>query len=123
MEGGPFRMTVEPALPEVDVGDRILVRNVLYVATALNKQSTFFNKWVVNTSPTHYMLELFLTEDFSISGVDINVLKDINITRIGSIVVRKDLMAIQILRADQSILLYETDIVRVVKKARRLGMF
>lgn len=120
---------MEPALPEVHEEDRQLVRDVLYVAKAiqLSQSSTIFSSWQVQVRPDGYLVVLFLQPGFTLSMGDLQTFRDTNVLRVQSIYItgggdaseqEKTQLKIKIINHKQPIMITEAEVVRVVRKNR-----
>ena len=119
----------EPELPEVAIDDRSLVRNIIYVATALNRHEEFWENWYVQPVERGYIVHLSLLSNHSVSIHDMLALRDVNSSRVTNVVIThtgtethpKAMLRIQVMDTKQPIMEYEMEVVRVKKRARRWG--
>jgi hypothetical protein len=132
-------MEKEPDLPEVPTDDKMLIRNIIYTVMALNRSDHFCSGWQVQCVSKGYMILFFLNPDFAISIHDINMVRDLNSSRICNIVIispplnhatgsnetkmaisghSKTIMRVHVLDCKQPVMHYDADIVRVRKRAR-----
>jgi hypothetical protein len=119
---GLITMAREPDLSEIAAQDRVLVRNVIYTIVALNKQNSFCKEWHVSTVGQNYVVRFTLEPSYSVSLIDMLFVKNVSSQRIGNIIIQSDgtntTLSIQVLKYDQPIVIYETDVIRVSKKMR-----
>jgi hypothetical protein len=115
-----IKMKREPDLPDVAEQDRILVRNIIYMVLALNEQSSFCKEWNVQTIGVNYLIRFNLQESASLSFIDLQMIKDISLQRIGNIVIHTlpAMLSIHVLRYDQPVVVFEADIIRVSKRGK-----
>lgn len=123
-------MESEPELPEVPDDDKMLIRNIVYSVMALNSHDPFCKRWQVQCISKGYIVVFFLTPKYAISLHDIVSVRDINPLRITNVVICEDsdntegskqsrpLLKFQVLNHQQPVIQYETEVVKVRKRAR-----
>lgn len=88
MQRTPFVMDKEPELPEVLDEDKPIVRNVIYVVTALNKHEPFCSQWRVTCEENQgYTVHVTMLPTWSLSVNDLQVIREINPMRVSNVVV------------------------------------
>jgi hypothetical protein len=122
---GTIQMTKDPPLLEVAEQDRELVKSVIRIGVAMNKMNPVMLKWVVKTLGVNYVVQFVLTDNFSLSVIELEYIKNVSLSRISNIVVTRDatssILAVHVLKYDQPIIIYESDVFRVMKRARYLN--
>lgn len=131
----------EPALPEVHKDDRMMVRNMLYVAKAiqLSYPMPIFSSWQVQVRQDGYVVVLFLHPGFTLSSGDLDMFKEVSPLRVQSICIVgngstdrasdsggegtlmsnvKPQIRIRLVDHQQPIMMTEVEVVKVVKKKR-----
>jgi hypothetical protein len=123
-------MDMEPLLSNVPLVDRMVVRNVLYAAWALQDTDIDQIPWNVENKDWGYIITLSFSESFSISLKDLELIKDLNPLRIEHIMLRNAdkpqigdtvfgaVLVIKFLNQDQPVTFTELEVVRVRKKHR-----
>lgn len=140
-------METEPDLSEVFVDDKPLIRNIIYTAMALNKSDPFCSGWQVQCLARGYVVLFFLLPGYAVSVHDLMSLRELNSARITNVIVSacpapgggggsapaadvalnkdrepqpryKAVLKVQVLDCKQHVMLYDTDVVRVRKRAR-----
>jgi hypothetical protein len=123
-------MDMEPLLSNVPLVDRMVVRNVLYAAWALQDTDIDQIPWNVENKDWGYIITLSFSESFSISLKDLELIKDLNPLRIEHIMLRNAdkpqigdtvfgaVLVIKLLNQDQPVTFTELEVVRVRKKHR-----
>ena len=119
-------MDAEPELPEVAADDRHLIRNIIHVATALNRHEEFWENWYVQPVQRGYIVHLSMACNYSLSLHDMLAFRDVNSSRVTNIVVThtivdskpKSMLRIQVMDSTQPLMEYEVEVVRVKKRAR-----
>lgn len=81
----PLTMGSEPLLPEIPYNDRVIVRNVIYMAWALGAGEQMCIGWNVQVHRDAYIISMSLCPNFSISIRDLQCIMDTNPGRITSI--------------------------------------
>lgn len=140
----PIIMDREPELSEVAADDKTLIRNIVYAVMALNKTDPFCRGWQVQCVPQGYIVLIFLNPTFAISVHDLLALRELNVARITNVVITcsdavhaadadppaagdraaaeaahgRSVLRIQVLNGKQPVVFYDTDVVRVRKRAR-----
>jgi hypothetical protein len=112
----------EPTLPEVAEEDKTLVRNILYVAKALQSVERTFSSWQVQVKSDGYLVVLYLSPGFSLSLGDLQTLRDVSTLRVQSVQVRDDdgraQLRVRVVNHKVPVMVTEVEIVRVVKRSR-----
>jgi hypothetical protein len=78
-------MGSEPLLPEIPYNDRVIVRNVIYMAWALGAGEQMCIGWNVQVHRDAYIISMSLCQNFSVSIRDLQCIMDANPGRIASI--------------------------------------
>jgi hypothetical protein len=125
-----LRMECEPELSEVPSVDKILVRNIIYAAWALQDSDNSCVSWNVHTKDWGYVITISFAKLFSISLSDMQLIKELNGLRIENIMLRNAekqsiddvvigaALVVKLLNQDQPVMVTEADIVRIRKRHR-----
>ena len=125
-----MKMDVEPDLPEIPLVDKVIVRNILYAAWALQDSENQCISWNVQTKPWGYVINVSFAQTFSISLHDMQLIKDLCSLRIEHAMLRNAdkpsiddvcigaVLIIKLLNHNQPVTFTEMEIVRVKKRHR-----
>jgi hypothetical protein len=125
-----IKMECEPDLPEVPLVDKMIVRNILYAAWALQDSENMCISWNVQSKSWGYVINVSFGQMFSLSIHDMQLIKDLNSLRIENVMLRTAdkpsidgvvigaALVIKLLNQDQPVTFTEMEIVRVKKRHR-----
>jgi hypothetical protein len=125
-----LKMDSEPDLPEIPHVDKVLVRNILYAAWALQESENQCISWNVQTKTWGYVINVTFAQTFSTSLQDMQLIKDLSSLRIENVMIRNAdkssidnvvigaVLVVKLLNHDQPVTITETEIVRVKKRHR-----
>jgi hypothetical protein len=123
-------MESEPDLPEVPIGDKTIVRNILYAAWALQDSENQCITWNVQNKIWGYVISVSFSQMFSLSLQDMLLIKDLHCLRIENVLLRNPekplidnvvigaVMVVKLLNSEQPVTFTEMEIVRVKKRHR-----
>jgi hypothetical protein len=124
------QMDSEPELSEVPSVDKVVVRNILYAAWALQHSDRNCISWNVQTKNWGYIINVSFSNNFSISLRDMQLLKDFNPLRIEEVMLRNPeksiidktvigaVLVIKLLNQDQPVAFTESEVIRIRKRHR-----
>jgi hypothetical protein len=125
-----LKMDSEPELSEVPSVDKMIVRNILYAAWALQPTDQTCISWNVQSKPWGYIINVSFSQTFSISLADMQLIKDLNCLRIENVMLRNPdkptidsvviggVLVVKLLNQDQPVTFTESEVVRIRKKHR-----
>jgi hypothetical protein len=125
-----LKMESEPDLPEVPIGDKTIVRNILYAAWALQDSENQCITWNVQNKIWGYVISVSFSQMFSLSLQDMLLIKDLHCLRIENVLLRNPekplidnvvigaVMVVKLLNSEQPVTFTEMEIVRVKKRHR-----
>ena len=125
-----FKMPVEPDLPEVPQADKMIIRNILYSAWALQQTDQQCISWNVLNKDWGYVINISFSANFSVSVSDMQLIKDLNSLRIENVMIRSSekpsiddqaigaVLVVKLLNKDQPVTFTESEIIRVRKRHR-----
>lgn len=123
-------MPIEPELPEVADEDKTIVRNVLYAIWVMQEEAVHCLSWNVQTTPTAYIVTVNIGSVFSVSLMDMQIVRDMSPLRIEHVMLRNPIQAqvdgepagccitVKVLNSSQKVSLTEADVVRLKKRQR-----
>ena len=123
-------MECEPDLSEVPVGDKTIVRNILYAAWALQDSENQCITWNVQNKIWGYIISVSFSQMFSLSLQDMLLIKDLHCLRVENVLLRNPekplidnvvigaVMVVKLLNSEQPVTFTEMEIVRVKKRHR-----
>ena len=125
-----IKMDTEPDLPEIPLADKVIVRNILYAAWALQDTDNQCISWNVQTKSWGYIINISFNQTFSISLHDMQLIKELSSLRIENVMLRNAnkpsiddvtigaVLVIKLLNHNQPVSITEMEIVRVKKRHR-----
>jgi hypothetical protein len=125
-----LKMESEPDLPEVPIGDKTIVRNILYAAWALQDSENQCITWNVQNKIWGYVISVSFSQMFSLSLQDMLLIKDLHCLQIENVLLRNPekplidnvvigaVMVVKLLNSEQPVTFTEMEIVRVKKRHR-----
>ena len=125
-----LKMDSEPDLPEIPLVDKVIVRNILYAAWALQDAENQCISWNVQTKKWGYTINVSFAQTFSISLRDMQLIKDLSSLRIDDVLLRNadkpsiddviigSVLVIKLLNHEQPVTFTEMEIVRIKKRHR-----
>lgn len=117
-------------LPEVAENDKMLICNILYAFWSLQECGQTPVSWNVTTKSTGYIVSVSFGPNFSLSLVDLQIIKDLSVFRIDGVFVRSSVksdsndtmtgcqVVVKVLNEQQKVSITEAEIVRIRKKKR-----
>lgn len=128
--GTRVSMAKAPELPEVPDADRPLLQNILYTLWILQEGGETPVSWNVANHSFGYVVTVSFGLDFSLSLVDLQIVKDLSPLRIENVFVRNALrtdnklgcsVVVKVLNSMQKVTITEAEVIRVQK--RKKGWF
>jgi hypothetical protein len=125
-----LKLTNEPELSEVPQADKMIIRNILYSAWALQPTDQSCISWNVLNKTWGYVINVSFSANFSISLSDMQMIKDLNSLRIENVMIRSSdkpnidetiigaVLVVKLLNKDQPVTFTESEIIRVRKRHR-----
>jgi hypothetical protein len=125
-----LKMESEPDLPEVPLGDKIIVRNILYATWALQHSENQCITWNVQNKIWGYVISVSFSQMFSLSLQDMLLIKDLHCLRVENVLIRNPekplidnvvigaVLVVKLLNSEQPVTFTEMEIVRVKKRHR-----
>jgi hypothetical protein len=125
-----LKMECEPELSEVPLVDKVLVRNILYAAWALQEVDQSCISWNVQSKTWGYVINMSFSKNFSISLSDMQLIKELSSLRIENVMVRNGdkpsindvvigaVLIVKLLNQDQPVTFTEAEVVRLRKRHR-----
>jgi hypothetical protein len=125
-----IKMESEPDLPEIPIADKMTVRNILYVAWALQDAENKCISWNVQTTKWGYIINVSFAQTYSLSLYDMQLIKELSPLRIENVMLQNAdkpsiddviigaVLTIKLLNHQQPVTFTEMEIVRVKKRHR-----